>query len=88
MDVFARDRSLGMTDQCGNRNLGETQIVRNARETVPEHVRRDVPEPLTPIQYSVSAVATGDLDTSSAQVVDRIDADILDDSKRNIAAPT
>src|SRR5690606_24299650 len=39
-DVFTRDRPLRMPDQCCDRDLGETQIVRNAHKAVPQYVRR------------------------------------------------
>lgn len=38
MDVAACDGSSGMAEHRGDRHLSEPEIVRHARETVPEHV--------------------------------------------------
>ena len=43
VDVFAGDRSFGVTDQGCNRDLSEPQIISDARETVPQDMRRHVP---------------------------------------------
>src|SRR3546814_17644336 len=42
--IFACYRSLRMANQCGDSDFGEAQVVSDTRKTVPQHVRRHVPE--------------------------------------------
>lgn len=44
MDVLARDRPFGVPDESRDRNLGESEVVRNACEAVPQYMRCDIGE--------------------------------------------
>lgn len=38
MDILARDRTLGVANECGDGDFGETKIIGDAGEAVPQDV--------------------------------------------------